>query len=295
MTSPLIADAAPTDEPFLRQYAETFRFRLGKPAAIEIPKGGDAVLFLRSGPRSFVRDLYRFDPATGAETRLLTASDVLGGGEEELTAEEKARRERMRLAARGFAGYSLSGDGEHLLTALSGRLFVVTWRTGAVRELPVEGGFPIDPRFSPDGRRIAYSAGGDLWVIDLDAAADTTPRRLTTKDGELVSNGVPEFAAQEEMDRDHGYWWSPDGGFLAYQRNDDSGLPVFTIADPSDPGKAPQSWRYPRAGTVNTDVRLGIVPATGGETVWVDWDREAYPYLATVRWDKGAPLTILVQ
>ncbi|MEO1369659.1 MAG: S9 family peptidase, partial [Acidobacteriota bacterium] len=156
------------DESFLRQYAETFRFRLGHPAAVEITPKGDAVLFLRSPARSFVRDLYVFDPATGEERRLLTAEEILGGGEEELTAEEKARRERMRLAARGFASFSLSGDGEQLLTPLSRRLFLVEWRTGEVRELAVEGGFPIDPRFSPDGRHVAYSAGGDLYVIEIE-------------------------------------------------------------------------------------------------------------------------------
>ncbi|MEO1370471.1 MAG: DPP IV N-terminal domain-containing protein, partial [Acidobacteriota bacterium] len=120
-------------------------------------------------------------------------------------------------------------------------------------------------------------------------------RRLTTKDGEHVSNGVPEFVAQEEMDRDHGYWFSPDGRHLAYQRNDDAELPIFYIADPADPAKAPQAWRYPRAGTVNTDVRLGVIAVDGGETTWIQWDRAAYPYLATVRWQKNAPLTILVQ
>ncbi|MEM1203574.1 MAG: DPP IV N-terminal domain-containing protein [Acidobacteriota bacterium] len=284
--------AADQGDDFLRQYAETYRFRLGLPSSVEITPTGDAVLFLRSPNRSFVRDLYLFDPKTGEERRLLTSDDILGGVEEELTAEEKARRERMRLAARGIAGYSLSGDGNLILAPLSGRLFVVEWRTGGVRELEVLGGFPIDPRFSPDGTHVAYSAGGDLWSLPL---ATGKARRLTDDGGGLVSNGVPEFAAQEEMDRDQGYWFSPDGRHIAYQRNDDEALPVFTIADPSDPGKAPQSWRYPRAGTVNTDVRLGVVPTAGGDTVWVDWDRDAYPYLATVRWQADAPLTVLVQ
>ncbi|MEM1177386.1 MAG: DPP IV N-terminal domain-containing protein [Acidobacteriota bacterium] len=290
--APTTAAEPGSEEGFLRQYAETFRFRLGHPASIEITPKGDAVLFLRSPARSFVRDLYLFDPATGEERRLLTAEEVLGGGEEELTAEEKARRERMRLAARGFASFSLSGDGERLLTPLSGRLFLVQWRTGDVRELKVEGGFPIDPRFSPDGQHVAYSAGGDLYTIHIESG---DVRRLTTRDGEHVANGVPEFVAQEEMDRDHGYWFSPDGQHLAYQRNDDAALPTFYIADPADPAKAPQAWRYPRAGTVNTDVQLGVIPVGGGDTTWIQWDREAFPYLATVRWQKNAPLTILVQ
>lgn len=278
---------------FLRDYAETGGFRLGLPTSIEMTPSGDAIFFLRSGPRSRVRDLYIYDPVQRKERQLISASEMLAQGEEQLTLEEKARRERMRLSAAGVATFSLSGDGDHILAPLSGRLFVVSWREPNVTELSVAGGFPIDPRFSPDGNHVAYAADGDLWVVPV---AGGPPRRLTEKDGEHVANGVPEFAAQEEMDRDHGYWWSPDSKFLAYQRNDDSELPLFYISDPSDPAKPPQSWRYPRAGTKNTDVRLAIVPVTGGEPVWVKWDRAAYPYLATVKWEvAGAPLTILVQ
>ncbi|MEM9556888.1 MAG: DPP IV N-terminal domain-containing protein [Acidobacteriota bacterium] len=288
----LVATASGPSDDFLQRYAETFRFRLGYPSSVEITPDGDAVLFLRSGGRSFVRDLYLFDPATGTESKLLTAEEILGGVEEELTDEEKARRERMRLAARGIAGYSLSGDGTEILAPLSGRLFVVDRSSKKARELTVEGGFPIDPRFSPGGEAIAYVADGDLYVIDVEADDAT---RLTTRTSETVTNGLPEFVAQEEMDRDHGYWFSPDGSKIAYQRTDVDGVETFYIPDPADPGKAPQSWPYPRPGKTNASVRLGVIAATGGETVWVDWDRKEYPYLATVRWQKDAPLTILVQ
>ncbi len=102
------------------------------------------------------------------------------------------------------------------------------------------------------------------------------------------------------MDRDHGTWWSPGGDLLAYQRTDTDGMEVFRIIDPADPGKAPQEWPYPRPGKKNAEVELGIIRvagplAAGGDTVWVRWDRERYPYLATVRWTGDAPLTILVQ
>src|SRR5438094_4889877 len=87
------------NEGFLRQYAETYRFSLGRPRAMQLVNDGSAVLFLRSQPRSFVQDLYEFDCATGRERVLLTAEKILAGGDEQLSAEEKALRERLRLAA----------------------------------------------------------------------------------------------------------------------------------------------------------------------------------------------------
>src|SRR5207248_7280179 len=45
----------------------------------------------------------------------------------------------------------------------------------------------------------------------------------------------------------------------------------------------------------NVAVRLGVIPVTGGETVWVEWDRKKYEYLAAVRWDPLGPLTVQLQ
>jgi dipeptidyl-peptidase-4 len=276
---------------FVRQYAATNRFSLGQPRSITPTPDGRSVLFLRSPARSFVQDLYELDLATGRERTLLTADALLRGGEETLTAEELARRERMRLSSRGIVGYSLSEDGRTLLVPLSGRLFLVTRETGSVREIQSESGYPIDPRLSRDGSKLACVRGGDLFVTDLRSGAET---RLTHASG-TITYGAAEFIAQEEMDRREGYWWSPDGTRIAYQETDTSGLETFHIADPMNPGKEPESWPYPRAGKANARVRLGVMASVGGETAWVEWDRDAFPYLASVTWDKGGPLTILVQ
>lgn len=284
------------DPAFLEQWAATFRFRLGNPTGITLTPDGSAVLFLRSGPRSFVNDLYEFDVTTGRERVLLTAQQVLQGGEEKLTAEELARRERMRMASRGIASFQLSDDGAKILVPLSGRLFVIDRATGAKTELKGADGFPIDPRFSPDGRMVACVRDGDVYVADIAANAE---RRLTTKPSPAVTNGLAEFVAQEEMKRFRGYWFSPDASMLAYAQADTAGLEVFTIMDPTDPAKSPQTWPYPRPGKKNADVRLGVLSLTDSsaspQTVWARWDRERYPYLASVVWAKDSPLTIVVQ
>ncbi len=284
---------APIKHPeFLEQYAATYRFSLGRPASIEITRDGSAVLFLRSGPRSFVRDLYEFDTKTASERVLVTAEKLLQGASEELTEEEKARRERMRLAARGIATFELSRDGRRVLVPLSGRLFVVERATGGIKELKSEAGDALDPRFSPDGLRVACVRNGDLYVIDIETGKE---RRLTEGANETLTHGLAEFVAQEEMARMHGYWWSPDSESLVYQETDTSGVETLHIADPAHPERPAQSWRYPRPGKNNAVVRLGLVAAAGGATRWIDWDRATYPYLATVAWEDKSPLTLLVQ
>ncbi|MGH7730644.1 MAG: DPP IV N-terminal domain-containing protein [Candidatus Eiseniibacteriota bacterium] len=282
---------APADS-FLGQLAATSRFRRGRPTSISLTPDGSAVLFLRSGPRSFVQDLHEYDVASGRERVLLTADSLLGGGSERLTPEELARRERQRETARGIASYQLSRDGRRILVPLSGRLFVVERAGGAVRELPGAAGFPIDARFSPDGSRIACVRDHDLYVTEI---ASGTERRLTEGGGGPIAHGEAEFVAQEEMDRHEGYWWSPDGGTIAYQRTDVTGVEMLSISDPAHPERPAQVWPYPRPGKKNAEVTLGLIAANGGPTTWVTWNRQGYPYLATVVWKENAPLTILVQ
>ena len=280
------------DPAFLEQYAATRRFSAGYPNSIKIVPDGSAALFLRSGARSNVQDLYAFDTATGAERALLTAEQILQGGEEKLPVEERARRERMRLSSRGIAVYQLSKDGRSVLVPLSGRLFVIERTTGAVKELQSDKGFPIDPRFSPDGRLVACVRDGNLFVIDV---ASGEERQLTTGADARVTFGLAEFVAQEEMDRREGYWWSPDGASLVYQRTDTLETETMHIMDAMHPEVAPQTWPYPRPGQANAVVQLGIISVTGGDTTWIEWDRERFPYVGTVRWSENAPLTILVQ
>ena len=277
---------------FLTQLAATSRFRLGRPTSIALTPDGRSVLFLRSGPRSFVQDLYEYDVAARRERVLLTAEGVLRGSEERLSTDELARRERQRQTARGIASYQLSRDGRLILVSFSGRLFVVERAGGVVRELEGAPGYPIDPRLSPDGTRLACVRDQDLYVTDVSTGVE---RRLTEGGGGAIRHGEAEFVAQEEMDRYEGYWWSPDGGTIAYQRTDVTDVEVLSISDPAHPERPPQTWPYPRPGRKNAEVTLGLVPATGGTTTWVRWDRGRYPYLAAVVWEENAPLTILVQ
>lgn len=275
----------------LRDILETRSYMLGRPTAMKLTPDGSAALFLRSGSRDRVQNLYEYDVASGQTRELLTAAKLLGGGSESLSVEERARRERQRVTAKGIAGYQLSEDGTLLLVPLSGKLYVVERAGGAVHELAGVRD-ALDPRFSPDGRWVSYVADYDLYRADWRTGAI---ERLTTGGTVDTPNGLAEFVAQEEMGRSAGYWWSPESELIACQHSDLRDVETLYIPDPAHANRAPQSWRYPRAGTNNAKVGLAILkPGTDSRTE-VKWDVERYPYLAAVTWTKNAPLTIVVQ
>jgi dipeptidyl-peptidase-4 len=277
---------------FLEQYAATRRFSNGLPTGAHITRAGDAVLFLRAAAGSFQRNLYEFEVATGNERVLATAAQLLGGAKETLSAAEKARRERMRLSAGGIATFDLSDDGSRVLVPLSEKLFVLERSMGTVHKLTSTAGSPIDAQFSPDGKLIACVRDGDLYVTDV---ANGSERRLTTGATATLSHGLAEFVAQEEMDRMHGYWWSPDSQHLVYQETNTAHVEELSIPDPAHPERPAQTFRYPRPGKKNAVVRVGVIPVAGGKTTWIAWDNVKLPYLARVVWEKNAPLVVLVQ
>ena len=125
-----------------------------------------------------------------------------------------------------------------------------------------------DPRPSPDGSRIAFVRGGDLFVADT---FEGPARRLTRGGGEGgITYGLAEYVAQEEMDRHHGFWWSKDGSSLAYTRVDPTPIPEYRIPHLAADRPEEEVHRYPFAGGPNARVELFLVAADGGRPIRVD-------------------------
>ncbi|MFE8942914.1 prolyl oligopeptidase family serine peptidase [Streptomyces sp. NPDC007856] len=280
---------------FPRRYARTQRFTLGAPRAFTVAPDGARVAFLRSASGTDrANSLWVMDLPDRAERLAADPDALLGGASEELSAEERARRERSREGGAGIVGYATDTAVELAAFALSGRLFAAELRAGTARELRVPGPV-IDPRPSPDGRHIAYVAQGALRVVGAEGEGDRALAEPEPTDGPgRVTYGLAEFIAAEEMGRSRGFWWAPDGRRLLVARVDDTPVKRWWIADPAHPEREPIDIAYPAAGTPNADVRLFVI-GLDGERTEVAWDRSRYPYLARVHWSTaGAPL-LLVQ
>jgi dipeptidyl-peptidase-4 len=274
------------DDKLLADAAATFNFTLGVPTPLAITQDG-AVVFRRTPAREFASDLYELS-ADGTVKTLASAADLLGDTEERLSNAEKARRERSRTATRGVVEIDVSEDG-HLVMIPLGGVFHLLDRTTGKRRIVDPGGAAYDPHLAPDGSAIAFVRDGDLWLVAPGGAA----RRLTTHpDG--FEYGVAEFAAQEELGRRRGYWWAPDSKRLAFQRSDLRAVQTIYVADARHPETPPVPFKYPRAGTPNAIVDLGVIAVAGGTPTWATWDLAKHGYLASVDWPKRGPLSAVV-
>jgi dipeptidyl-peptidase 4 len=265
------------------------------PGSLQFSPDDTLITYLFSGEGSLARTLYALDPASGGTRQLVTPP---GGGDTEanLSLEEKLRRERLRQREIGVTQYAWSKDGR-ILVPLLGSLYVQNGADGALSQILEKGDHPIlDARFSPDGSWIAYVQDAELYII---ASEGGEPRQLTSgARGSGKTHGLAEFIAQEEMHRQHGYWWSADSQSLAFAEVDESHIPVYRIVHQGQDGVgdgAQEDHRYPFAGKANAKVRLGVVGLAGGEPVWMDLGADEDIYLARVNWLPNGRLTAQLQ
>jgi dipeptidyl-peptidase-4 len=277
-------------ESFPRQQARTRHFSLGVPRNFAIAADGSRVAFLRTrSGADQATCLWVLDVASGKERLVVDPVTVADDGSGVIPAEERARRERARESSGGIVRFSADVALRRILFDLAGRLYVVDLGTEALTELAT-GGVAIDPQLDPTGTTVAYVERGALHTVGVDGAM---PRVLATPEHDNVTYGLAEFVAAEEMLRQKGYWWSPDGLHVLVARVDVSPVQRWHIADPSNPANPPVEVAYPKAGTDNADVSLQVI-ALDGTAVHVGWDRADFEYVTTADWS-GHGLLVVVQ
>ena len=297
----VVEEAGEDDEPETRREADrgqvlTIERLYGSPSLtgptprnVKFSPDGSRITFLRPKEEDrTVLDLWAMDVDDGETYRLVDAR-VLAPEERELTEAEIQYRERARISSTGVVSYDWDQEGEAVLVPLDGDIFYVDIETGEARRLMETEAFETDARVSPGGRYVSFIREQNLWVHDLETGEE---HALTTSGGGLISWGMAEFVAQEEMRRYTGYWWSPDDARIAVARVDQSPVQVVERFGISAEGVSTSEQRYPRAGTDNAIVDLYMLEletrigsdAPDSDLVEVDLGDDENIYLARVDW-----------
>lgn len=281
--------AAPAESAILTPERVFANPSLAGPVAkgVSLSPDGELVAFLRSREDDVdVQDLWAAPTGEGEPFKLIDARALVPDAGE-LSEAEKARRERMRISARGVVEYSWDEQGRYILAPLEGDIFLATRADGSVRRLTETEADEIDAKVSPRGNFVSWVRDQDLVVYDLSTNTETA----ITSDGDgLKTWATAEFIAQEELDRDTGYWWSPTERYIALQHTDESTVDIIPRLDITGTGATTVEQRYPRAGRPNAVVELYVHDRETGQRVKVDLGSNTDIYLARVNWSSDGSI-----
>ncbi len=176
-------------------------------------------------------------------------------------------------------------DGKRLLVAASGDLFIVDVGKGRFEPLTQTPEAERDPKLSPNNHFVSFRRGPDLYTMEI---ASKVATRLTTNGSDTLLNGQADWVYPEELDLDTAHWWSPDSGKIAYLQFDTAREPVYPQVSLLNARGLLEPERYPKAGDPNAEVRVGVVPASGGDTKWMNLGETRDFLLARIVWSPSS-------
>lgn len=208
-------------------------------------------------------DIVRYDVASGTKSVLVNANQLLPAGVGKPLS---------------IDNYIWSDDNSKLLIFTNtrkvwrlnsrGDYWVLNLTNGKLKQLGkgLEEATLMFAKFSPDGGRVAYVSKLNIYVEDITSGKIT---QLTKDGGGNIINGTFDWVYEEELDCRDGFRWSPDGKNIAYWQSDTKGVGTFYMINNVDSNySVPILLPYPKVGTANSAVKVGVIPATGGPTKW---------------------------
>lgn len=231
-------------------------------------------------------DVMLFDVAVKSEKMLLALGPL------EKAAVPVAEPARFDWQNRRVSEDSLEWDqtGKRLLLSVRGDLFLFSLDTATWEQLTATAEAERDPKLSPDGARVAFRRGHDLYTLDI---ATRQLTRLTEDGSATLLNGELDWVYPEELDLSTAYWWSPDSKRIAYMQFDIAHEFVYPQVSLTGLRAIAEPERYPQAGTANADVHVGVVSATGGATRWMDLGETRGYLIARVYWTPDATRLVI--
>jgi dipeptidyl-peptidase-4 len=227
-----------------------------------------------------VTDLYRVDARSAERELVLSGADLVPPGAEEPIS---------------IGRYQFSADGSRLLImtdvrrvwrrSSEGTFYV--WDFGSARLMPTSArpGGQRYAKLAPDASKVAFVRENNIYVTDLASGEEAA---LTTDGSPDIINGTTDWVYEEELSLVDGFRWSPDGGRIAFWRFDQSAIPPFYLTDQMALYPGLVAVPYPKAGTENSTVKLGVIELESGDVTWIDSGSDEEYYLARMDFANSA-------
>ncbi|HET7208642.1 MAG TPA: DPP IV N-terminal domain-containing protein [Terriglobales bacterium] len=221
-------------------------------------------------------ELWYIDPATG-EKKVLVSEAKLATLAPDVT-KIKNEIQKEKITRYGVAAYHWAPDSKHLLFDSLGQLWLFSLDSGTAVQFASSG---EDPKFSPNGKMLAYLRSHNLYVHATDSSDE---RQLTKDKDENILNGEVDWVYEEELDVRSNYFWSPDSSQIVFLQMNETRVPTYPITDYSPVTATVQQQKYPKPGDPNPVVRLGVINSKGGNVKWIKLTDNDDTYIPRFGW-----------
>ncbi len=241
----------------------------------------DGMQFFYWTSRGSEGSLWRHDLKTGESDTVVDRAAMMEGLAEQRPEWKKSVVGDVNSSASHRTTPVMSPDGSTMVGGHAGDLFLLDLASGDARFLTDDPHPEAYPAFSPDGSKIGFVRDGDLYWLEM---ATGNEHRVTDRgDNRYLLNGLADWVYEEELGVERSYWWSPDGKRLAFMQFDERPVGIVPITDDDAPYPGLEKQWYPKAGSANPIVRVGVVGFEGGDPVWLDTGEGDF-YLPRAGW-----------
>src|ERR1017187_9881897 len=265
------------------------------PETIQWSPDGSKVSFVQRDDTGERGELFYVDAVTG-EKEILVSEIKLSQLSPPMS-KIRDEREKERVTRYHVAAYTWSPDSKHLLFDSRGQLWYYSLDTGTAVQLTSSPDPSQDPKFSPDGKRLAYVRKHNLYVHPV--SGEEGERLLTREEKEKekdkdrdkakerednILNGEVDWVYAEELAVRSNFFWSPEGREIIFLQMDETRVPTYPITDWLPTHPRVEREKYPKAGDVNPSVRLGVVGSNGGKVRWIKVTDDDDTYVPRFGW-----------
>lgn len=258
------------------------------PQSMQWSPDGTKITFLERGAGEH-GELWALDATTGQKSVLISESKLSSLAPAPAgMSNERLQEWRRRY---GVAAYHWSPDSKYLLFDSNGQFWLYNFQTGTAVDITSSPDISSDPKFSPDGKNIAYLRKHDLWIHPI---PDGDERQLTKGGDEDLLNGEVDWVYEEELDVRSNYFWSPDSKQIAFLQMNEKAVPEYPIVNFRNVHSTADDQKYPNPGDPAPGVRVGVVDAGSGHARWINLPGTEDAYIPRFGWVKAGLLWVEV-
>ena len=251
------------------------------PETIEWSPDGAKLSYVQRDEKGEKGELWYVDSATG-EKKVLVSAAKLATLDRDVN-KVKNEREKERLTRYHVAAYVWAPDSKHLLFDSEGQLWLFDLGTQTAVALTSASDPSGDPKFSPDGTRLAYVRKHNLYARQVQGNDE---KQLTKDTSDNLLNGDIDWVYAEELAVRSNYFWSPDSREIVFLHMDETKVPTSPITDWMGQHPAVDQQKYPQVGDPNPVVKLGVVDPEKGKVRWLSLTSDEDTYIPRFGWVK---------